>query len=111
MSVADADERSNVQKMQSPLAPSGYQFFRNVLDFGAKGDGVTDDTVAINQAVASFSLSDRDTLRCGQTCGSTTTLGALVYFPVRTEPLLPFGSRLANFWAQSATARSQARMS
>lgn len=65
-----------------PLAPGGYQFYRNVRDFGATGDGSTDDTVAINQAIASFSLSDRTTLRCGQTCGSTTTLGALVYFPV-----------------------------
>jgi len=27
---------------QMPLAPSGYNFFRNVKDFGAKGDGVTE---------------------------------------------------------------------
>lgn len=70
-----------------PLAPSGYEFYRNVKDFGAMGDGLADDTVAINQAVASFSRADRTTLRCGQTCGSTTTLGALVYFPIR-HPIL-----------------------
>lgn len=27
--------------------PSSYQVFRNVKDFGAKGDGSTDDTAAI----------------------------------------------------------------
>ena len=35
-----------------PLAPSGYQFYRNVKDFGAVGDGIIDDTEAINRAVA-----------------------------------------------------------
>ncbi len=58
-----------------PYAPDGYQFYRNVCDFGAVGDGVTDDTEAINNAISSGG-------RCGQECGSTTALGALVYFPV-----------------------------
>lgn len=66
-----------------PLAPSGYQFFRNVKDFGAAGDGKTDDTAAINRALAYHSTTD-STLRCGADCGSTTTLGALVYFPAGT---------------------------
>ncbi|KAI8061631.1 beta-1-3-glucanase [Gongronella butleri] len=56
---------------------SSYKVFRNVKDFGAKGDGQTDDTEAINNAIASGN-------RCGATCGSSTTTPALVYFPSGT---------------------------
>ncbi|KAF9228585.1 glycoside hydrolase family 55 protein [Gyrodon lividus] len=58
---------------------STYQVFRNVKDYGAKGDGVTDDTAAINMAISSGG-------RCGYDCpnGSSTTTPALVYFPVGT---------------------------
>ncbi|KAJ3560072.1 hypothetical protein NP233_g11075 [Leucocoprinus birnbaumii] len=57
--------------------PSGYQVFRNVKDFGARGDGVTDDTAAINAAIQAGS-------RCGQGCGSSTVTPAIVYFPKGT---------------------------
>ncbi|KKK18049.1 hypothetical protein ARAM_000743 [Aspergillus rambellii] len=56
---------------------SAYQVYRNVRDFGAKGDGVTDDTVAINAAISSGQ-------RCGLGCDSSTTTPALVYFPAGT---------------------------
>jgi len=33
------------------LGDSSYAVFRNVKDFGAKGDGITDDTEAIQNAI------------------------------------------------------------
>lgn len=66
----------NVEHGISSFHPdrSAYQVYRNVMDFGCKGDGITDDTTCINTAI---SLGDR----CGNTCGSSTTLPALIYFP------------------------------
>ncbi|KNG86511.1 exo-beta-1,3-glucanase Exg0 [Aspergillus nomiae NRRL 13137] len=64
-----------------------YQVYRNVKDFGAKGDGSTDDTVAINQAIASGN-------RCGKGCDSSTVTPALVYFPpgtyVVSKPIIQY---------------------
>ena len=61
----------------APFGSGGYQIFRNVRDFGAKGDGVTDDTAAINQAISTGN-------RCGQGCDSSTVTPAIVYFPPGT---------------------------
>ncbi|KAF8654106.1 hypothetical protein AX16_003639 [Volvariella volvacea WC 439] len=58
--------------------PDTYPVFRNVKDFGARGDGITDDTEAINNAIAFGG-------RCGGgNCHSSTVTPALVYFPKGT---------------------------
>lgn len=66
---------------------AAYKVFRNVKDYGAKGDGASDDTDAINQAIS-------DGNRCGENCTSQTTTPALVYFPpgtyVVSKPIIPF---------------------
>lgn len=61
------------------LAPfantSSYPVFRNVKDYGAVGDGVHDDTAAINLAMNSST-------RCAPgTCDSSTRTPAVVYIP------------------------------
>ncbi|EED21310.1 exo-beta-1,3-glucanase Exg0 [Talaromyces stipitatus ATCC 10500] len=66
---------------------TSYQIFRNVKDFGAKGDGSTDDTAAINSAISSSN-------RCGLGCDSSTTTPAIVYFPpgtyVVSKPIIQY---------------------
>ena len=58
--------------------PDNYTVFRNVKDFGARGDGVTDDTASIQRAVTQGN-------RCGpSSCESSTNTPALVYFPEGT---------------------------
>lgn len=54
-----------------------YKVFRNVKDYGAKGDGLTDDTIAIRTAMT-------DGNRCGENCNGATINNALVYFPPGT---------------------------
>ncbi|KAK6544507.1 hypothetical protein TWF694_001200 [Orbilia ellipsospora] len=53
---------------------SEYKVFRDVTEFGAKGDGKTDDSDAINAAISAGA-------RCGENCDSSTITPALVYFP------------------------------
>ncbi|MCJ1308907.1 hypothetical protein MMC25_002562 [Agyrium rufum] len=69
---------ANIQRQGAvAFGDSSYQIYRDVTQFGAKGDGVTDDTAAINNAISSGD-------RCGLGCNSTTLTPALVYFPPGT---------------------------
>ncbi|KAH6696865.1 pectate lyase superfamily protein-domain-containing protein [Plectosphaerella plurivora] len=62
----------------APFAPDpDYKVWRNVKDYGATGDGRTDDTAAINRAIS-------DGQRCGPDCGTSTVVPAVVYFPSGT---------------------------
>ncbi|CAF4337533.1 unnamed protein product [Rotaria sp. Silwood2] len=58
---------------------SNYNVYRNVKDFGAKGDGITDDTVAIQNAISTNN-------RCSSSlaCEGSTSEPGLVYFPYGT---------------------------
>ena len=79
---------SSIARKGAPaFGEPGYQVFRNVRDFGAKGDGTTDDTDAINRAISEGG-------RCGQGCPSSTTTPAMIFFPpgqyVVSKPIIQF---------------------
>ena len=65
--------------MQQPYSRRGddYRVLRNVKNYGATGDGVTDDQPAIQRAI-----DDGDS--CGNGCSATSKLGAVIYFPPGT---------------------------
>ncbi|EME87161.1 glycoside hydrolase family 55 protein [Pseudocercospora fijiensis CIRAD86] len=65
----------------SPFLVDGrdYKVFRNVKDYGAKGDGETDDTDAFNRAI-----SDQSRMAGGMGRGGSTGQPALIYIPPGT---------------------------
>ncbi|KAK1767906.1 pectate lyase superfamily protein-domain-containing protein [Phialemonium atrogriseum] len=65
------------QRGSAPYAPAGYKVWRNVKDYGAYGDGIHDDTAAINLAISEGG-------RCGAGCPASTQFPATVYFPAGT---------------------------
>ncbi|PSK38025.1 hypothetical protein B9Z65_1216 [Elsinoe australis] len=65
----------------APMNSGYYPVWRDVTDpqygGGAKGDGKTDDTAAINAAIAAAN-------NCGKGCLSSSIKGTLIYFPSGT---------------------------
>lgn len=88
----------------SPIPPSaGYKVYRNVRDFGAVGDGVTDDFEAITRAMI-------DGNRCAEQCNSSTVLPALVFFPPGTyrtsKPIvMPYYTQMVGDAVQPPTVK------
>ncbi|KXJ84885.1 pectate lyase superfamily protein-domain-containing protein [Microdochium bolleyi] len=84
------------QRGKAPFASNGYKVWRNVLDYGAKGDGTTDDTEAFNRAIL-----DGERCRTAK-CAGVTTRPATVYVPSGTylisSPIihLPYTELLGN---------------
>ncbi|PHH84588.1 hypothetical protein CDD83_1690 [Cordyceps sp. RAO-2017] len=80
---------SSIRRQGRPafLDRGDYKVFRNVRDYGARGDGNSDDTEAINRAITEGN-------RCGAKCDSNTVTPAIVYFPPGnykvSKPIVPY---------------------
>ncbi|KAL2361748.1 hypothetical protein RJZ56_005363 [Blastomyces dermatitidis] len=62
---------------KQPIAGKDYEFYRDVVEYGADNTGKEDATEAINAAI-------KDGNRCGLECGNTFAQGAIIYFPPGT---------------------------
>ncbi|TKA24520.1 hypothetical protein B0A50_06677 [Salinomyces thailandicus] len=81
--LGQAEFHQNYAVWGQPL--TNYPLYRNVKDYGAKGDGTTDDTEAINFAMNSTGPPGTLTPgRCTNDCNSSTISPAIVYFPAGT---------------------------
>jgi hypothetical protein len=70
-----------------PYAGKEYKTWRDITKYGAKGNGETDDWLAIQEAIL-------DGKRCGEKCNATSIKGAVIYFPpgkyVISRPLVQY---------------------
>ena len=74
----------------SPFYVEGWKVFRNVKDYSAKGDGITDDTAAIQRAIDDGNRPNHP--------GGTTGAPALVYLPAGTYRV----SKTLQLWLQTS---------
>lgn len=93
----------------NPILSKNWSVFRNVRDYGAIGDGTTDDTIAIRTALA---IGDNNIAARGSGWWGTTGQPAVVYFPPGTYVISgTIQNTIGTVWMGDPTSRPRLKAS